>query len=108
MVAYREEHYVQNIMDRIGEVCKRRNWKKDWSSGGCYIHLEVSEFIESLRGKGDSPPVKEAADVLITLFAVLKHYNISAKDLLNALEEIVEGIETDKIGTTAPKEVVTV
>ncbi len=107
MVAYREEHYVQNIMDRIGEVCKRRNWKKDWSSGGCYIHLEVLEFIESLRGKGGEP-VKEAADVLITLFAVLKNYNISAKDLLNALEEIVEGIETDKIGTTAPKEVVTV
>lgn len=99
MVAYREGAYVQNLIDRIGAACKKRNWKKDWSSGGCYIHLEVSEFIESLRGKGGEP-VKEAADVLITLFAVMDHYGIRGSDLLNNLEEILGKIEAGTIGRT--------
>jgi hypothetical protein len=97
MAGYRENAYVQNLINRVGEACKKRNWKKDWSNGGCYIHLEVSEFIESLRGKG-GVPVKEAADVLITLFAVMAHYGIKAEDLLDSLEEITSGIEKGTIG----------
>lgn len=52
------------------DVCKQRGWKKDWSNGGCYLHLEVSEFIESLRGKGGVPE-EEAADVIICLLAMV-------------------------------------
>lgn len=34
-----------------------------WS--GIYLHLEASEFIESLRGKGGNP-TNEADDVLLS------------------------------------------
>lgn len=93
-----ELEYIQTVIDRIGKICKERNWKKDWSSGGCYIHLEVSEFIESLRGKGSSKPANEAADVLITLFAVMKHYNITAADLMSALEFNLQKLEAGNSG----------
>lgn len=39
----------------------RKQWTKDWSRGGCYLMLESAELIESLRGKGNSTPVEEAA-----------------------------------------------
>lgn len=97
MASLRDIGYFQYQMDRVGEICKQRNWKKDWSSGGCYIHLEVSEFIESLRGKGGKP-VEEAADVIITLMAVLDHYQIRAIDLLPALEDKLEKLEEGSIG----------
>jgi hypothetical protein len=59
----------------IRGVCALRKWKKDWLQGGCYIHLEVSELIESFRGKGD--PLEELGDVLFTLLAVADYYNIN-------------------------------
>jgi NTP pyrophosphatase (non-canonical NTP hydrolase) len=58
----------------IKDVCEKRNWKKDWSHGGCYTHLEVSEFIEAVRGKGD--PLDELGDVLFTVLAVANYYGI--------------------------------
>lgn len=64
----------KDYMAEINSICEEMGWKKDWSRGGCYIHLEVSEFIESLRGKGD--PVDELGDVLFTLLAVADYYNI--------------------------------
>jgi NTP pyrophosphatase (non-canonical NTP hydrolase) len=65
---------LQKYMEEVRAVCQRKKWKKDWSHGGCYMHLEVSEFIEALRGKGD--PIEELGDVLFTIFAVADHYNI--------------------------------
>ena len=62
--------YIEEVLD----VCDGMHWKKDWSHGGCYAHLELSEFIEALRGKGD--PVDELGDVLFTIFAVAGYYNI--------------------------------
>lgn len=92
-----EVSIVQGWIDRIGEVCRQREWNKSWSGGGCYIHLEVSEFIESLRGKGGNPP-DEAADVLITLFSVMEHYGITAYQVLNALENKILLLEKNSIG----------
>ena len=69
----------------IRGVCALRKWKKDWSHGGCYTHLELSEFIEALRGKGD--PIEELGDVLFTLIAIADHYNI---DPLKAIEDSIE------------------
>jgi NTP pyrophosphatase (non-canonical NTP hydrolase) len=77
-------------------VCDKHKWEKNWSKGGCYIHLEVSEFIEALRGKGD--PVDELGDVLFTLIAVADYYDVDPvealrgnvakhKDRLKILEE---------------------
>lgn len=55
-------------------------FSKDWSQGGCYLHLEVSEFIEALRGKGD--PVEELTDVFNTLFSLAGHYGIKPSDAI--------------------------
>ena len=42
-----------------------RDIYKEWAKGGCYIQFEASEFIEALRGKGNTTPTEEAADVLM-------------------------------------------
>lgn len=68
-------------MEEIKDICEKSGWKKDWSHGGCYIHLEVSEFIEALRGKGD--PTEELGDVLFTVLAVAEYYGI---DPMKAIE----------------------
>lgn len=70
--------YIAEVRD----ICETRGWKKDWSRGGCYVHLEVSEFIEAVRGKGD--PIDELGDVLFTVLAVADHYGI---DVIDALEK---------------------
>jgi len=46
---------LRKYMEDISGVCAREHWDKDWSNGGVYMHLEVSEFIEALRGKGGDP-----------------------------------------------------
>jgi hypothetical protein len=89
---------LQDLSDRVGQVVKERGWTKNWSSGGCYIHLEVSEFIESLRGKGDSKPASEAGDILIALFAVLDWYKIPTSDVLGATEKTIQGLEDGRLG----------
>ena len=61
-------------MEEIRCICEELGYEKDWSRGGCYMHLEVSEFIEALRGKGD--PIEELGDVLFTVLAVAEYYNI--------------------------------
>jgi len=90
-------NYLQGISSRIDKVVKQRNWTKDWSSGGCYIHLEVSEFIESLRGKG-SDPAAEAGDVIIALFAVLGHYQIPISDVMGNLTRTLSKLEEGSLG----------
>lgn len=72
---------IQDYMKEVRDVCTAMDWKKDWCRGGCYLHLEVSEFIEACRGKGD--PVDELGDVIFTLLAVADYYGI---DPLAAIE----------------------
>ena len=71
---------LEEYINLIKVVCEANDWKKDWSHGGCYIYLEVSEFIEALRGKGD--PVDELGDVLFTVLAVADHYDIDFKQAI--------------------------
>jgi NTP pyrophosphatase (non-canonical NTP hydrolase) len=73
---------IDAYVKEVRGICESRGWKKDWSHGGCYVHLEVSEFIEAVRGKGD--PIDELGDVLFTVLAVADHYGI---DVVNALEK---------------------
>ena len=86
---------LQSLADRIGAVARHRDWKKNWSSGGCYIHLEVSEFIEALRGKGDTTPAAEAGDILVALFAVLDWYKISVADVFENTNKAITKLEQD-------------
>ena len=70
----------------VYEVCKRKDWVKDWSQGGCYAHLELSEFIEAVRGKGD--PIEELGDVLFTVLAIADYYNIDPEEAIkNSVEK---------------------
>jgi hypothetical protein len=69
------------LQDTVLEVYKKRGWGLDWKDRGVYMHLEVSEFIESLRGKGKDSPVKEAADVLGTLLAATAANGIKWSDV---------------------------
>ena len=83
---------LQEIASRCIIKCKQEKWKCDWSNGGCYLHLEVSEFIEALRGKGGNP-AHEAADVLFVLLAMMKENKISFADTFDYLnDEILKGV----------------
>ena len=73
---------IEEFSKETFKFTKSMGWKKDWIHGGCYIHLEASEFIEALRGKGD--PVEELGDLLITVFSTCEHYNISITDGIKA------------------------
>ena len=84
---------LQQLISRVDAICIERKWQKDWLGGGCYLHLEVSEFIESLRGKGDSTPASEAGDVLFALLAMLSHHQISVDTVLGELELAIERLE---------------
>lgn len=87
---------LDELVVRIKNICDKRKWDKSALPGGCYIHLEVSEFIEALRGKGKSLPVEEAGDVLVAFFAVLGHYGFSASEVLIELEKTVADLETGR------------
>jgi len=77
---------TNDIALRALQECNRRGWKRTWLAAGCYLHLEVSEFIEALRGKGESTPVEEAADVLFVLFSTLKAHDIEPSEVLEVLD----------------------
>lgn len=87
-----ENNIVEDYLNLLSEQCnltaKENNWKSDWSEGGCYLHLESSEFIESLRGKAGTPEF-EAADILFMLLSMCHEYNVNIKIILKELENII-------------------
>lgn len=97
-------HQVADAMQAIAYAalskCRRRDWKRDWVSGGVYLHLEVSEFIESLRGKraksqaeldsmGVNEAESEAADILFVLLSTIAQSNLSMHRIVNRLLVLV-------------------
>jgi len=86
---------LTQLANRVRTVCEDNQWDKTALPGGCYIHLEVSEFIEALRGKGNSSAEQEAGDVIIALLAVMSHYNISPDDVIKAAEKTITRLEQD-------------
>ena len=87
---------LEVLAKRCINACEREGWKRDWTEGGCYLHLEVSELIESLRGKKGLPDL-EAANVLFVLLAVLKHHNIKIDMVFKALDSYLTDMETVKV-----------
>lgn len=83
---------IDFLSERILEVWKDR-WPITWDHQGCYLHLEVSEFIESLRGKGHDSKEKEAADILFVLLGCLLINKISISKVLTELENIIRNFE---------------
>ena len=41
---------LKEMAMRAMTKCLRRGWDRGWLEIGCYMHLEVSEFVEALRG----------------------------------------------------------
>lgn len=77
-----------------GSICRKKGWKKDWLHGGCYMHLETSEFIEALRGKGGKPE-DEAADVLMALLSTMSHNGITGTAVMKSLRRVMEKLSDD-------------
>lgn len=94
---------LQEIQAKVAEIIELKGWHKDWCKGGCYIHLEVSEFIESLRGKGDSPPLDEAADVFFTMMAVMDYYGIDPDQVMNRLDQVCNDLKAGVKGADDPE-----
>lgn len=73
---------LERLADEAVEHCKRQGWSREWQKGGCCLHLEASEFIEALRGKGD--PVEEAGDVLFVLLSMLRYHKLNLREVIQA------------------------
>ena len=82
---------LEKLADRCIQACNKNDWKRNWSNGGCYLHLEASEFIEALRGKGE--PYSEAADVLFVLFAMFRHHDMDLNDVFDSLDDLLTKLE---------------
>ena len=68
------------------DKCVAENWGLDWKEGGCYLHLESSEFIESLRGKKGTPE-NEAAQVLFVLLGMMHKNGVDFATMLEELKK---------------------
>lgn len=97
-------HQVADALQAIAcaalSKCRRREWKRDWANGGVYLHLEVSEFIEALRGKrtktqaqldamAATEPESEAADVLFVLLSTIAQSGLSMQRIVSRLLVLV-------------------
>lgn len=85
---------LQIAARRAHALCRARDWGRDWSNGGCYLHLEVSEMIEALRGKGDL--LEEAGDVMFVLLSILVEAGVDPEEVLRQVHRKIEVIESGK------------
>ena len=99
-----DEYHVEPIgvvgaeLDRLAlaafNICKAKGWERDWESVGCYLHLEVSEYIEAKRDKEDDARsddhISEAADILFVLLSSLVEDSVGPSLLIDALRDKVD------------------
>ena len=64
-----------------------------WTDRGVYLHLEASELIEAVRGKGDSSPTVEAGDVFLVLLSITEYNNIPFSEAIKAMLVKLEYLE---------------
>lgn len=95
-----------NDIDKLGERVFRICEEKDWTikargilGSGCYLHLEASEMIEAMRGKGDEHPLDEGADVLFCLLAMCWELGCKPSELFARLDRVLN----EKFGPSAGK-----
>lgn len=100
-------HEINRLAGRCLKLCDAKGWRRDWREGGCCLHLEVSEYIEALRGKRGGT-IEEAGDVLFVLLSMLRHSGIDVGDVLLALDDKVgrmqDGLDLLKTTVSEPKE----
>jgi hypothetical protein len=90
--------WLAKAAEEIAAACVKRGWRMDWSARGAYLFLEAAEFVESLRGKGDSPPAEEAADVLLVFLSMIGAFKIDTAEVLEQLRMKLTLIKDGKIG----------
>ena len=85
------------LTDRVSDAAHRcyitsvnKNYPMDLLAAGGYLHLEVSEFIEALRGK-HGVSHDEAADVLFQFLTLMHARNVNINAMLLKLEELANG-----------------
>ena len=84
---------IDEIGVRAVELCKVKGWGLDWRDRGCYLHLEASELVEAMRGKGDSSVTEEAGDVLFCLLTILGERGIAFGDVVDTIDAKMKAIE---------------
>ena len=88
------------IADKALGICNLRGWSRHWKESGVILHLEVSEFIEAVRGKrGD--PEKEAADVLFVLLSTCEKYGLLYDSIEAHLSNLANGAAVESKGIPA-------
>lgn len=101
---YRDYNYAAtaetlgNLGEDVLAACVKRGWKTDWSARGCYLHLEVSEFIEACRGKGGSSKEEEAADVLLVFLSMCGAQRVDFDKVFSEFNRKLSGILEGTIG----------
>jgi len=85
---------LDELADKTINVCIRKGWDLNWQGRGCYLHLESSELIEALRGKGESTVLDEAADVLFCLMSITEAESIPFSKVVERLSELLSELET--------------
>lgn len=78
---------LRTYMAKATRLVREKGWGREWDSGGCVLHLEVSEFIEALRGKGSDSPETEAADVLFVLLSMMDAHGVNPHRVVEILDE---------------------
>lgn len=76
-------------------VCKVKGWSPDAVYRGGYLFLEISELVESIRGKGDSNPTSEAGDVIFSLVALLAEGKVTWRDALRSARMRIDDFMQD-------------
>lgn len=83
---------LKSWADRAENLCKIRGWGTDWERRGVYLHLEVSELIEAIRGKhGDK--VEEAGDVFFVLMSLINSNEIDTEQMMKVLDAKIKLLE---------------
>ena len=85
---------IDSLALELLAVCEERKFDRSWQEAGVYLHLESSEFIEALRGKGSSSPAEEAGDVIFVLFSMLAANGIQPSEAIRLLREKIENLPT--------------
>jgi NTP pyrophosphatase (non-canonical NTP hydrolase) len=89
---------LERLAQRSTESCRMRGWALDWSRRGAYLFLESAELVEALRGKGQSTPEEECADVLTVLLSIIGAFGLDVGEILRHLDEKNRKIRVGLIG----------
>jgi hypothetical protein len=82
---------------RIQAVALKRGWDVTWSGRLAASVLELSEFIEAVRGKGGDQ-VDEGADVLNTALCSFAVFDVNIMAILRRLGEKLTKLEAGELG----------